>query len=194
MNQPRSASRFLIVSGTYLFVILLAVTVHSVWSSPLQVSATDVRDLFFLPVWICIPFVAIISKSIKAKQERKELVSTSTLFRILIVSVVIGFFLNASDRIFSFEGYGTVLFIVTLIGAGISILLLIPAYVFSKQKAGLVLLILEWMFWTLKALVYYKTSPDLIVNGYFTVLCWLLRLVLIRKLVVKSKAPVSVSA
>lgn len=194
MNQQRSASRFLIVSGTYLFLAVLAATVQPVWGSPLPVSTADLRDLFFLPVWVGIPFVAIVSKNRKAKQEGKELLRVGTLFWMLIISVVLGFLLNAGERTFSLEEYGTFLFVAKLISACSSILLLSLAYVFSKRKAGLVLLILEWMFWSLKALVYYKTSPDLIVSGYFTVICWSLRLVLIMNLAAKSKVPVSVSA
>ncbi len=193
MNQQRSASRFLIVSETYLFLAVLAATVQPVWGSPLPVSTADLRDLFFLPVWIGIPFVAIVSKNRKAKQEGKELLRAGTLFWMLMISVVLGFLLNAGERTFNLEEYGTFLFVAKLISACVSILLLSLAYVFSKRKAGLALLILEWMFWTLKALVYYKTSPDLIFSGYFTMICYSLRLLLITKLIVKSKVPAAVS-
>lgn len=60
-------------------------------------------------------------------------------------------------------------------------------YLFSNSKVGLVLLILEFIFWTLKALMYYNASLDPIFNGYFTVICWVLRIVFIMKFLSEGK-------
>jgi hypothetical protein len=62
-----------------------------------------------------------------------------------------------------------------------SIILLSAGYYFSNNKFGAVPLITEFTLWTFKAL-YYNSSLDLFFPGYFTMICWILRVVLIFKI------------
>jgi hypothetical protein len=195
MNLKRSPPRFLIVSGIYLFVIILLNSIQPRLDYSPDGDAILLRNLFFLPVWIGIALIAIWCRRIKEKNGGKEIIQAKVLFWIIILSVIAGFLLNVdyqrpSGCFSDDEPLSPVKFIVS----GMSITLLSLGYLFSKRKIGVVLLILEFIFWTLRALVYYTSSLDPIFTGYFTVICWSLRLMFIMKFLVKEKAPANISA
>ncbi len=196
MNQKRSASRFLIVSGIYLFVIILLNSMQPRFDYSPDGSAILLRNVFFLPVWIGIALIAIWCRKIKEKNGGKEIIQAKVLFWIIILSVIAGFLLNVDYQRPSgcFSDDEPDLSPVKFIISGMSITLLSLGYLFSKRKIGVVLLMLEFIFWTLRALVYYTSSLDPIFTGYFTVICWSLRLVFIMKFLVKDKASVNISA
>jgi len=194
MKPPHSASRFLIVSGTYVFLILLAASLCTVHDHAWGIGLPGLRDLFFIPVWICIPFFVAIAKKLAEKQEGKEFIGKGKLVLVLILSVAGWFLLNMEEKpMADMKEAELVVLIFKIAGLCISVVLLSLAYVFLNRKAGPVLLILELIFWTLKTLITYPASADLIFSGYFTVICCMLRLLLITKLIMRSKAPVDAS-
>lgn len=193
MNQQRSASRFLIVSETYLFLMLLAASLHTVRDHQRSTDMVELRDLFFIPVWVCISFLVMITKKLAEKHEGKEFISTGKLCLVLILSVTGWFILNLEQKpMADFREVEVVFLIFKIASFCISIALLSLAYVFFNKKAGIVLLILELIFWVLKTLMTYPASADLIFSGYFTVICCSLRLLLITKLIMRNKALVAV--
>lgn len=195
MKPPRSASRFLIVSGTYLFVIILLNSMQPRSGYSADMNIILIWNLFFIPVWVAIALVAMLCRRIKQKNGGKDIVSAQIVFGILVLSVIAGFLLNIDyqRRVGCFVEDEQELSLLKFIISGISLTLLSLGYVFSKRKIGVILLILEFIFWTLKALLYYNSSLDLIFTGYFTVICWSLRLVLIMKFLAKNKTPVHVA-
>lgn len=137
----------------------------------------------------------MITKKLAKKQEGQELIGTGTLFLVLILSVVGWFMLNMEARqVVGFREVEVVFLIFKIASLCISAALLSLAYVFLNKKAGIVLLILELIFWVLKTLMTYPASADPIFSGYFTVICCALRLALVAKLVGKRKAPAAFSA
>lgn len=174
MNADRSASRFLIVSGTYLFLILLACRIQPVLGQKPVTEPVVLRDLFFLPLWLGIPLVAITARKIGETNGNKELMSSVALFWCLIFSVMGGFFLNLGE-------YNETVLVLKCMSNGVSVALLGLGYKFSHKKIGQFLLILELLFWTMKAVIFYNTSLDLVVSGYFSVACWVLRAVFLMK-------------
>jgi hypothetical protein len=195
MNQKRSPSRFLIVSGTYLFVIILLNSMQPSAGHSVSINIILLRNFFFLPVWIGIALVAILCRKIKQKNGGREIIQAKALFWILLLSIVAGFLFNIDYHMQTgcFSHDEPYLSPLKFIISGISITLLSLGYLFSKRKIGVVLLILEFIFWTLKALVYYTSSLDPIFTGYFTVICWSLRLAFIMKFLMKDKAAASIS-
>lgn len=195
MSPHPSPPRFWIVSGTYLFLVLLAASLHTVHDHSWSTGLGELRNLFFMPAWICIPFLVMITKKLEEKHQGKELINTGTLFLILIFSVAGWFVLNMEQKQMDDLKEVEVVFLVFKITSlCVSIALLVLAYVFLNKKAALVLLVVELIFWTLKTLAIYPASSDLIFNGYFMVICCSLRLVLITKLAMKSKMPPALSA
>jgi hypothetical protein len=195
MHQQRSPARFLIVSGTYLFVIILLNSMQPRSGYSADINIILILNLFFLPVWAAIVLIAIWCRKIKEKNGGKEIIQAKVLFWIIILSVIAGFLLNVDyqRQVGCFVDDEPYLSPVKFIISGMSITLLSLGYIFSTKKIGVVLLILEFIFWTLKALVYYTSSLDLIFTGYFTVICWALRLAFIMKFLVKDKAAASIS-
>lgn len=195
MNRQRSPSRFLIVSGTYLFLVMLAASLHTVHDQQRSIGLVELRDVFFIPVWIGISFLVMIAKRLAEKYEGKEFISKGKLVLILILSVTGWFMLNLQQKpMADFREVEVVFLIFKIISLCISIALLSLAYVFLNRKAGIVLVVLELIFWTLKTLMTYPASADLILSGYFVVICYSLRLLLITKLITKSRMPAPVSA
>ena len=185
----------MIVSGTYLFLVLLAASLHTVPELQWGTGLAGLRDLFFIPAWICISFLVMMTKRPAEKHEGKALIGTGMLFLVLILSVIGWFMLNMEQKqLADFREVEVVLLIFKIASLCISVALLSLAYVFLNKKAGVVLLILELIFWALKTLMTYPASADLIFSGYFTVIGCALRLALIAKLAWKRQAPGIASA
>lgn len=185
MNRNRSASRFLIVSGTYLFLIILlnAMPPRTGYSTDMPLEL--ILNRFFLPAWLGIALVAIVCRKIKEKSGGKEIVSAKVVFGILILSVIAGFCFGEEDQrqTESVLENEWLLLLLKFSAGGMSILLISLGYFFSHKKPGIFLLILEFILWTLQALASYNSSTDLIFSGYFLVACYTLRLVFIMKFI-----------
>lgn len=184
MTPKRSPSRFLIVSGAYLFLIVLLNSTQPRSGYAPDMGMILLWNLFFLPVWAGIAFIAMWCRKVQQKNGGKELVSAKFLFGMLVISVIAGFLLNTDYQRQEgcFVEDEPFLSPLKCIISGSSLALLSLGYAFSNKKAGILLLILEFIFWTLKALLYFNCSLDPVFTGYFTVICWTLRLVLILKL------------
>ena len=135
------------------------------------------RLLTFAPLWITIGIVAFIGNRYLDNKQPKLVLNANAIFRILVSSLIIGLVFNLDyhktdgclvvDEQFLSPAALTLSFI--------SLTLLTLGYLLWRHKFGLVPLLLELIFWTLRA-IYYNGSLDLIVIGYFTMICWALRI------------------
>jgi hypothetical protein len=179
----KSAKIFLIISGIYLFLLTFVLLTQPQSGYPATTEQVLLYYLLFLPLWALIAGTIFISKKHSDKNWNKRAFRKKTLFWTIIILVIVGFAFNfdyqrKSGCFVENEPYFSSTKFIFSIG---SIILLSSGYYFSTNKFGISLLITEFTFWTFKAL-YFNSSLDLFFPGYFTMICWTLRLVLVVKI------------
>lgn len=176
----KATKRFLLISGIYL--ILLSFILFSRPRSGYTATIGQILGyyLFFLPLWVSLAATILINRKSKTKKWNNVLFGNTTLFILLILSIIIGFVFNFDyKRQSGCFGEDELDYSITkFIWSGGSILFLSLGFFMSKPKFATTLLIIEFAFWTFKSL-HYNNSLDFFLPGYFTMICWFLRLGLI---------------
>jgi hypothetical protein len=130
--------------------------------------------------------IILISKKHNDKDWFKKVFAKKTLFWTIICLVVVGFTFNFDYQrqvgcfVENELDFSSTKFVLS-IG---SIILLFVGFYFSNNNFGISILITEFACWIFKAL-YYNSSLDLFLPGYFTMTCWALRIILIVKILNK---------
>jgi hypothetical protein len=179
--MKRISKIFFIVSSIYLlFPFLLLI------SQPRSGHPTGIKRILF-QILIYTPLFISIAWLIKYFTKSSTL-NSKLLYFIIISSILIGFIFNLDYQrrsgcfIYDESFFSNTKIIISFV----SIILLSIATFINNQKISLLLLIFEFLFWTSKV-VYYNSSLDLIFPGYFTVICWTLRIALTNQiLIIKS--------
>ncbi len=171
---------FLFSAGAYLSLLTgLFLTQPKSGYSP-SIEQVLLYILVLIPIWIL--FIGTYSLYKKyPKSKTLQLISKKkTVYILLILLLIIGFIFNLDyhRQIGCFVQNESTFSELKFILVGSSILLLTIGYLKSNKKIGIAILIAEFIFWTLKSL-YFNSSMDLIIPGYFTMTCWLLRYTLI---------------
>lgn len=149
---------------------------------PPKASEVLLNCLLFLPIWAVIAGIFFLNRKFIGKQWAKIAFGQNVIYWTLVGSILVGLIFNLDYHrrsgcfVVDEESFSPV----TLMLAGISILLLTIGHFTFGKVIGLAILIIEFIFWTFKAL-YFNGSLDLIVIGYFTMLCWTLRILFILK-------------
>lgn len=180
--MSQSSRIFIIVSGLYLFVLtfLLLTQSHSGYSA--TVGQVLAYYAWYLPLWALTAVTIYFATKNTDKNWHEFAFGRRTVFWLIILFIVIGFisnfdFLRQTGCFVVDELDFSTTKVVFSIG---SMLLLSAGYYFSNSRLGISLLITEFVLWTLKTL-YFNCSLDLFFPGYFTMIGWTLRFVLIVK-------------
>jgi hypothetical protein len=178
----KSSKIFLTISGIYLFLATLLLLTQSQSGYSPTIEQVLLHFLLFFPLWAIAGGLIYFSKKFSAKNWHNTVFPRKTFFWTIISFVVIGFAFNFDYQrkvgcfVENESAFSQTKFIFS-IG---SILLLSAGFYFSNNKFGVILLIIEFVLWTFKAL-YFNSSLDLFFLGYFTMTCWILRLIFIVK-------------
>jgi hypothetical protein len=178
--MTKSAKIFQTISCTYLFLLTFVLLTQPQSGYSATTEQILLRYLFFLPLWALMAAIIFISKKYRDKNWCKAVFANKSLFWAIILSVIVGFAFNFDyqRRVGCFV-LNEPDFSLTSLSIGISSILLLSAgYYFSSNKSGITLLIIEFAGWTFKTL-YFNSSLNLFFPGYFTMIGWALRLVLI---------------
>lgn len=177
--MKRILKTFLFSGGIYLILLSgLLITQPKSGYSP-NIEQILFYYLLFSPLWILIIAIYFHIKN-KPNHKISHISNKETLYFSLLFFLFLGFVFNLDylRQIGCFVQNESIFSKNKFIFLGISFVLLTFGYLKSKHKIGILILILEFLFWTLKSL-YYNSSFDLIIPGYFTTTSWILRYVLI---------------
>ncbi|WP_317897448.1 hypothetical protein [Aurantibacillus circumpalustris] len=178
----KSSKIFIIVSGVYLFALTFILLTQPQSGYTATVGQVLMYYALYFPLWAVIAGTIFIATKHSDKSWNQQLFGQRTLFWSIIISIVIGFALNSDYQRQSgcFIEYELMFSPTKFIFSISSLLLLSSGYYFSYKKIGTSLLIIEFILWTFKTL-YFDGSLDLFFPGYFTMVCWTLRVALIYK-------------
>lgn len=183
--MKKASKIFFTASIIYLLFPFLLLLSQPISGYPAEIESILFKILMYIPLFLLIWWL---SKIIKRNETLKnKLLNPRLLYYLLILSVLVGFVFNLDYQ----RQYGCFIenesfFSPVKIRVAIISLCLLTAGKISKNKTlNLLVLIIEFFFWTGKVL-YYNSSLDLILPGYFTIICWFLRMGLINQVLIKN--------
>ncbi len=182
MKKTKSVSIFFLITGIYLLLLTFLLLTQPRSGYTPTTGEVLLNCLLLLPIWAVNAGIFFLDKKFIGKEWAKIAFGPNVIYWTLVGSILIGLIFNLDYHmrsgcfIVDEERFSPV----TLILAGISILLLTIGHFTFGKAIGIAILIIEFIFWTLRAL-YFNGSLDLIVIGYFTMFCWTLRILFISK-------------
>lgn len=176
----KSAKIFLIGSLIYLFLLTFLLLTQPQAGYSATTEQVLSYYLAYLPLWVLTVVTIFLIKKHSDKNWFKMAFAKQTFFWTIVLLVIIGFVSNYDYQrqigcfVENELDYSSTKFIFSL---G-SILLLSTGFYFSDKKFGVFILIAEFFIWTTKWL-YFNSSLDLFLPGYFIMFCWTIRLLFI---------------
>ncbi|MBK7958956.1 MAG: hypothetical protein IPK03_13185 [Bacteroidetes bacterium] len=184
----KASKIFSIVSGVYLFLLTILLLTQPRYGYNATLKQVLFCFAFYLPLLALTAGVFFFATKNSDKNWYEFAFGRKTIFWTIILSVAIGFVSNLDYQkqfgcfVQEEAMFSTTKFIVSIC----SIMLLTIGYYISDTKLGTSLLILEFVLWALKTL-YFNRSLDPLLQDIFTMICWILRLILIIKTLNKQK-------